>query len=78
MFKCDNERCGGNIKHGDKPVKVVIETRPKVYPEVLGPPQGWMRDPKVIDAGGEGFETVKELTLCAPCAKARAERESPA
>lgn len=75
MFKCQGN-CGRTPKPGEKPVMVVVETRTKDYPEVLGPPKGWNREPTIIDAGGHGFETVKELRLCAPCAKARAERES--
>lgn len=66
MFKCG--KCGKGSVHGEKPTKVVTETRERVYPE-----QGYW-DPLfgrdvVTDPGGEGWEIVKEVDMHAACAK---------
>jgi hypothetical protein len=48
-----------------KPIKVVLETRRKVYPVRRD------KEDEVIDKGGIGRETVKEAYICKYCARKR-------
>jgi ribosomal protein L37E len=57
MFKCT--RCGTQSKSGEKPIKVVLEERDRVYP-----PDGHTQkknDPTF------GREIVREASLCRTC-----------
>lgn len=55
MFVC--EKCGEQSKPGEASYKVVVERRVKTYPP----------RPRKEDPGGQGFETVRELTCCEGC-----------
>jgi len=61
--------CKKCLKHyTGKPVKVVVETREKIYP-----PRNWDdRLRKFEDPGGRGFEIVSEQIMCPECAGSRA------
>lgn len=54
MFRC--ELTGKVSSPGEKPVRVVVETRPKVY----------YKEDKTgaLKKVGEGFEIVKEMVVC--------------
>ncbi len=54
-FKC--ESCRLHQPPGTKPIRVVSETRPRDYKDRDGIPYG------------SGWEIVREVNLCAPCAK---------
>lgn len=54
-FHCAN--CG---TIGQKPIQVVIQARPKTYP------QRFNRDNEEIDKGGEGWEIAREALVCTP------------
>ena len=58
-FRC--QKCGDAQGDGTTPITVVIERRNKVYPV--------RRDAKgdVIDKGGAGYETVREIKACSRC-----------
>jgi len=60
-YKCE---IGGEVMgRGQKPKMVTVETRQKKYP---------VREDElenVIDEGGIGFETVKEVRACPACAE---------
>ena len=61
-FKCDG--CQKTQANRDKPIRVVAETREKIYPI------RYAKDGKtVIDNGGRGTEIAREINLCAPCNK---------
>lgn len=62
-FRCD--RCGEVQERGVQPLKTVTKTRKKLYPERYK--QGQDGKPILIDAGGKGWEVVKEEMLCADC-----------
>lgn len=73
MFKC--ERCKGISDPMEKPVRIVVETREKVYPlrralPADGRPIYNEEDWPVIDNGGKGTEIVKEMTVHKACAAA--------
>lgn len=59
MFICDS--CHGVTKPGEPMTRVVVETRPKVYP-------ARKVTESVFDPGGEGYETVREEARCRACA----------
>ena len=53
MFNCQS--CYRTTQPTEKQVRVVVESRPKVY----------YNDRKEVE--GEGFETVREIRVCEPC-----------
>jgi hypothetical protein len=55
MFRCDE--CKEISKPSEKPVRVVVETRNKIYP---------MR-PQAYDPGGTGTEIVREILVHSTC-----------
>lgn len=64
MFKC--AKCGNDSKPGEKVNRVVVKTRPKVYPtrEVWNATLfEWI----TVDRGGVGEEIVQEVELCGEC-----------
>lgn len=62
MFICD--KCKQLQPLHSKPILTVIEQREKVYPVI------YAEDGKtILDNGGVGVETVKEVNLCQECAK---------
>jgi hypothetical protein len=62
-FKCQN--CGTSQEAGEKPHVTVVQQRNKVYPMRE---EGEGYDRVIVDQGGRGLETVKELSLCEKCA----------
>lgn len=58
-FRC--EFCDKSQPARTSPVVVVTDIRRVSY-------QQRMKGKKIIDPGGNGFETVKELNACAACA----------
>ena len=58
-FICGN--CGEAQEDGSIPTLIVTERRNKIYPERYA-------DSLVIDKGGSGYETVKEIQACEKCA----------
>lgn len=74
MFNCN--KCKKAIGPGVRENKVVVETRAKTYPERYAKTgtdgergeRGFHTKAKVIDKGGSGFETVREVALCPDCA----------
>lgn len=64
MFKC--ELCGKTTKAGEKQTKKVIETRNKIYSNIL--PNG---KEKISD----GYEIVKEINVCEECARLEEEKD---
>ena len=57
-FVCQS--CNRSQENGVKPIKVVIQTREKIYPvRYVGK--------IVIDNGGRGTEIVKEINMCELC-----------
>ncbi len=58
-FKCD--KCGTVKPDGARPVRTVVETRPKTYPMQT-------RGRTVIGRAGVGNEIVREEDHCSPCA----------
>jgi len=59
-FRC--EGCGKVPGVQRKPIRVVVETREKIYPV------RYAKDGKtVIDKGGKGSEIVREMNLCSFC-----------
>lgn len=63
-FKCELCECAQPAK--SKPTRVIVETRPRVYPERTRP--GKQGNPsRVIDFGGEGYEIVREVNVCSRC-----------
>lgn len=75
MFRCEGG-CGRVPQPGEKPVRVVVETRAKEYPARYGEPRGYNREVPVLDPGGVGWEIAKEINLCPRCAKERAKAET--
>lgn len=66
MFIC--QKCGSVVGPGVSPIKKVVETRTKEYPQRWSyDEQGNRKD--MIDKGGTGTEIVREETLCQECAK---------
>lgn len=59
-FRC--EKCGEAQPVRTSPVSYVAEKRRVIYPERK-------KGKKVIDPGGEGYETVRQLDLCTQCAE---------
>lgn len=57
MYRC--ELCG-NLKEG-KQIRKVVQVRMKQYR------QRYNERGEVVDKGGEGRETVKEVKLCDSC-----------
>lgn len=62
-FRCD--LCGEAQPEGSSPTKVVTATRNKNYPERFKKTDSGN---KVIDRGGQGYETVTEVNACDSCA----------
>ena len=59
MYICQN--CGEQSAPRQAAHRVVVETREKIYPYR-----------SESDPGGKGFETVKELLVCANCVEEEA------
>lgn len=75
MFKCGN--CQRTSQPGDKPVRIVLETRQHRHPPRYRPwdldADGYPRPKtKPFDPGGWGEQIVREADFCKPCAEARA------
>lgn len=69
MFRC--ESCKKTSKRGEQPVRVVISTREKWYPEREEAHPPAPRDPdrkRRLDPGGRGFEIEREVVLHSACA----------
>jgi hypothetical protein len=65
-FICQNPKCKKTQRAGVRPEFIVIETRPKTYTKkITSQETGEVRE--VIE--GQGFETVKEIAVCTPCAE---------
>lgn len=58
-FSCGN--CGETQEDGTIPTLIVTERRDKIYPERS-------KDNTVVDKGGRGYETVREIQACEKCA----------
>ena len=58
-FGCVN--CGESQEDGSIPILIQVERRNKKYPERY-------KDSELIDKGGQGYETVKEIQVCETCA----------
>ena len=54
--------CDKPQKDGSIPTLVQIECRDKTYPERRN------KEDEVIDKGGSGYETVREVQACKQCA----------
>lgn len=54
--------CRKHSKAGEKPIRVVIETREKIYPRRENANPNGNTDP-----GGIGIEIVKEILVCSSC-----------
>ncbi len=54
--------CDEPQKNGIKPILVAIEQRNKTYPERRD------KEDKIVDKGGSGYETVREVQACKQCA----------
>lgn len=63
MFKCQNKGCKHRGGAYETPFRVVTETRPKTYENVI------KRGKKSITIRSEGSEIVKEVSVCASCAE---------
>lgn len=68
-FTC--QQCGTPQEAGVKPCKTVTIQRAKVYPRRE---EGEGYDHRVVDAGGTGTETVKEMDLCEKCAEKQSKK----
>lgn len=68
MFRCT--RCQKVSLPGDKPVRLVVETREKVYPfrSRANRRRGYMNF--TDDEGGRGQEIKREVVVCKDCNKA--------
>ncbi len=68
MFRCDS--CGGTSSKGQSPVFIVVEGRRREY-RAWAPPQppGRRGPPRRTrgDAGGKGWEIVREMRVCRHC-----------
>lgn len=53
--------CDEPQKDGSKPTLIAIEQRNKIYPTRRN------KEDKVIDKGGSGYETVREIQVCGEC-----------
>lgn len=60
MFKCQS--CRQQSAPGQGQVRKVVEVRKKVYENVV------KRGKHTKTIRSEGFETVREVGICAPCA----------
>ena len=65
MFRC--ERCNKVKGPYKKSVRVPVETRKMTYKEVWTT-EGRRRE--LLDKGGSGWETARELLVCEACEKA--------
>lgn len=72
MFKCANDECFTEIKHGMKPVQVATKIRTVGYTEQLD------GDPDSGCLVGTGHETVEEVLLCSSCAREAQEEQMEA
>jgi hypothetical protein len=64
MFKC--QKCGKQSKTYEGQTKVVLETRPKIYENVI------RRGRKSFTVRSEGSEIVKEIAVGPCCAESKA------
>jgi len=71
MFRC--EKCRRKAWPGEKPVRIVIMTREKTYPERW---EGHGHNRHMIDKGGKGWEIAKEKLTCKSCAETSSKRDS--
>jgi len=68
MYIC--EHCSKQTSAGQPAYFITIETRKKIYPErFCMTPNGKTKTGIIIDNGGIGFETVREIQVCEKCAK---------
>ena len=67
MYRC--EICHELIGPGLPAAKLVVETRPRVYPERKKANKFKRKRKKEAsdDPGGSGYETVREVLACASC-----------
>jgi hypothetical protein len=56
------EYCNKPQKPKTKPIRIPIETRGKIYPVRFAEDEI-----TIIDNGGKGHETVKEMNFCKEC-----------
>jgi len=61
--------CDKPQKDGNKPTLIAVERRNKVYPKRRG------TEDKIIDKGGSGYETVREVQACKQCADNERKKE---
>jgi hypothetical protein len=61
-FICDV--CKKTQPNRVKPIRIVTETRGRIYEPVLKPD-------KTIDRIPEGWEIVKEISCCLPCSQSK-------
>jgi len=72
MFRCDF--CGIVVPPRTRCQRIVVETRPKVYPfrdkafRVVEWSKGGRHETWKDDPGGRGYETVREGKACPSCA----------
>jgi len=71
MYIC--QACNKQVESGVSPLTRVTEKRRKTYPEryrIAAPKGHEQRQKRIkIDNGGEGWEIVREIRVCADCAK---------
>jgi hypothetical protein len=68
MYQC--HLCKQIAPAGTRAHRIVLETRPRTYP-FRRAVQRYARDGKRLyhdDPGGTGYETVREVLVCAECA----------
>jgi hypothetical protein len=65
-FRCDI--CDGVQPVDSSPVRVILETRRKIYPRRTKRKKKPPFEEIVIDRGGEGTEIVEEANACPECA----------
>lgn len=66
MFRC--ERCQSLVPPDVPVTRLIAETRPVIYPRRPGANRKSKKGIKPDDAGGRGFEIVRELNVCPDCA----------
>jgi hypothetical protein len=76
MYRCQEAGCKNVSQPNQRAFYRVLATRERVYPErrMPGSEGGW----KTVDPGGRGTEIVREIKVCASCAKKASEPTSEA
>jgi hypothetical protein len=64
MFYCENTKCKKLSKPGEKPRRLVVETRERIYTRTV---KDKGKDKEITL--GCGWEIVREASMCAPCAE---------